>query len=68
MNEELRKKVEERILNSPHVVILGAGASRAACPDGDKNGEILPLMDDFIEVLELDNLKELNLDSQYTNF
>lgn len=68
MNEELRKKVEERILNSPHVVILGAGASRTACPDGDKNGEILPLMDDFIEVLELDNLKELNLDSQYTNF
>ncbi len=35
----------------PHVVILGAGASRAACPEGDKNGEKLPLMKDLAEVV-----------------
>ena len=27
---------------SPHVVILGAGASLAALPNGDKNGHQLP--------------------------
>src|SRR5436190_220154 len=28
----------------PHVVILGAGASLASLPNGDKNGKSLPLM------------------------
>ena len=37
----------------PHVVILGAGASRAACPDGDVDGRILPLMNDFMSVTGL---------------
>jgi hypothetical protein len=32
------------------VVILGAGASRACCPNGDKNGLKLPLMNDFIRI------------------
>jgi hypothetical protein len=34
-------------MRRPHVLVLGAGASRAACPNGDKNGKILPLMTDF---------------------
>lgn len=38
----------------PHVVILGAGASRAACPTGDKRGQTLPLMNDLIEILDLE--------------
>lgn len=47
--------------HSPHVVILGAGASRACCPDGDKFHQKLPLMNDFIETLNLKNIiKELN--------
>lgn len=37
----------------PHVVVLGAGASRAAFPNGDAHGHQLPLMDDLIEILEL---------------
>lgn len=37
----------------PHVVILGAGASRAAFPSGDANGKRLPLMDDLVEVVGL---------------
>lgn len=40
--------------DSPHVVILGAGASRAACPDGDAEGRRLPLMNDLVEVLDLE--------------
>jgi hypothetical protein len=36
-------------LERPHVVLLGAGASRAAFPRGDRNGKRLPLMVDFFE-------------------
>jgi len=36
-----------------HVVILGAGASRAAFPTGDPNGNRLPVMADMVEVLHL---------------
>lgn len=40
----------------PHVVILGAGASLASFPDGDKNGKKLPLMNDLIEVAKLNEV------------
>ena len=43
-------------MQRPHVVILGAGASVAACPDGDKNGRRLPTMENFVEILRLDAL------------
>lgn len=36
-----------------HLVVLGAGASRAAFPNGDRNGRKLPLMADFVETLDL---------------
>jgi hypothetical protein len=39
--------------HSPHVVILGAGASLAACPNGDAYGRRLPLMRSFVEVVGL---------------
>ena len=41
-----------------HVVLLGAGASRAAFPDGDGTGRQLPLMDDFVNVLGLHSFVE----------
>lgn len=51
---------EEEIANPrdvrPHVVLLGAGASRAAAPDGDANGRRLPVMADFVETLGLGSL------------
>jgi len=31
-----------------HVVILGAGASRAVLPNGDTNGKKLPVMDGLL--------------------
>lgn len=37
----------------PHVVLLGAGASCAAFPDGDRNGRKLPLLNDFVDVIDL---------------
>jgi len=43
-----RLDIKTKINHSPHVIILGAGASRACCPSGDKNGHHLPLMADFV--------------------
>src|SRR5579864_8562223 len=47
-------------MQRPHVVILGAGASVAACLDGDKNGRRLPTMDNFVEILGLGGLLAKN--------
>lgn len=53
----------------PHIVILGAGASRAACPLGDANGNKLPLMIDLVETLELEKkLDEANIYYDGINF
>jgi hypothetical protein len=42
--------------SDPHVVILGAGASRAACPSGDRHGRKLPVMADLVDVVGLGDL------------
>ena len=42
----------------PHIVLLGAGASRAAFPNGDAAGRTLPVMDDLVDVVELRPLVE----------
>lgn len=47
------QEVADIKMGRPHVVVLGAGASRATCPTGDKNNKILPLMKDFTEVVGL---------------
>lgn len=44
----------------PHVVILGAGASRAAFPKGELTGKKLPLMADLVEVVGINELLESN--------
>ena len=41
---------------APHVVILGAGASLAAFPNGDSAGRLLPLMRNLIEIVGLEPL------------
>ncbi len=45
----------------PHVVILGAGASVAAFPQGDANGQKLPMMADFVDVVS--DLRDLLVSS-----
>ncbi len=57
MTSDSEMSVEEEVgevrIERPHLVILGAGASRATCPEGDQNGRILPLMSDFVDVVGL---------------
>lgn len=56
-------------VKKPHVVILGAGASLAALPNGDKDGRKLPLMNNFVEILNLSPvLGKTNVDFEDKNF
>ena len=65
---------KSQLVNNPeklsgHVVILGAGASVAAFPDGDANGKRLPMMDNFIEMLGLELvLEQAGVKKKYRNF
>lgn len=56
-------------LDKPHLVLIGAGASRAALPNGDRNGWHLPLMADFVSTLRLEPLlRELGVTDPARNF
>lgn len=55
-NELNRYTIQEPRVGRPHLVILGAGASRAALVNGDKTGHKLPLMCDLIETIGLGDL------------
>lgn len=60
----------------PHVVLIGAGASKAALPHGDKHGRPVPLLRDVAEGLSLvdlfpDDLKALaaaDFEAAYSRF
>lgn len=53
----------------PHLVIIGAGASRAAFPHGERNGHRLPLMVDFAEIVPVAPvLQESGVDWRGKNF
>jgi hypothetical protein len=56
VQEEIASPKSER----HHVVILGAGASRAAFPIGDRNGQKLPVIKDFVDVVGLADLLAAN--------
>lgn len=51
-------QIGDTSMGRPHLVILGAGASRAAFPQGDRNGHLLPLMNDLVDVVGLGPLLE----------
>jgi hypothetical protein len=56
-------RVDKNANDSPHVVILGAGASVASFPRGDRHGRRLPVMANFVDVVGLRPLfRELGLD------
>ena len=70
---DLDMTVDEEIarveFGRPHVVILGAGASLAAFPDGEGTGRRLPVMSNFAETLGLEpQLDALGLDHRARNF
>jgi hypothetical protein len=62
-------EISDVSMERPHVVILGAGASKAAFPEGDKNGKRLPLMKDLVEVVGLTPLlKKAGIGAYNNNF
>jgi hypothetical protein len=69
--------MEERTYNRyeincqrPHLVLLGAGASLAAFPNGEKNGLKLPLMNNFVETVDglSDCFNKCGIDHKGQNF
>lgn len=63
------QEIQQIEIMKPHLVILGAGASRASFPHGDRNERILPLMDDFIDILNLSpTLGKTNIEYTNNNF
>jgi hypothetical protein len=61
--------INTNINHSPHVVILGAGASLACFPHGDASGQRLPLMNNFVEVVGLRPIIEAaGLSAEIDNF
>lgn len=52
----VQQEVDDISMGKPHVVLLGAGASRAALPHGDKNGRPVPLLRDVAAELKLADL------------
>ena len=55
MNMQYNKQDEiaDVSMKRPHVVLLGAGASKAALPNGDNNRRKVPVMKDLIEIVGL---------------
>jgi hypothetical protein len=56
----VRELAEDSSCGRPHVVILGAGASAATLPDGDRDGNKVPLMPDLTEALGLESILDTN--------
>lgn len=56
MEVSVEEEISQIKVGKPHVVILGAGASYAAFPCGEKNGIKLPLMKNLVETLGLQDL------------
>ena len=68
MSPEKANEYERLMKNRPHVVILGAGATMAAIPNGDKNGRKSSVMNGFIESLGMtETLKEVKLQTSSNN-
>jgi hypothetical protein len=57
-------------IQRPHLVLLGAGASVAAFPEGEKNGLKLPLMNNFVETVAglADYFDKCGIDYKGKNF
>lgn len=64
-----RDSALEPTFGRPHLVILGAGASLQAFPNGDKHGRQLPLMNNLVEVVGLHGvLDKAKVRGDRTNF
>ncbi len=62
-------EIENADFGRPHVVLLGAGASYAAFPNGDRNGKRLPLLKDFVDIIGLEvEMKTAGVAPPYSDF
>jgi hypothetical protein len=52
----IEREITDVRMQKPHFVLLGAGDSKAALPDGDKNGRAVPLLREVSEELSLVDL------------
>ena len=69
MERTIADEIADVSIGRPHVVILGAGASRAALPTGDRQRRRLPAMTDFVEVVGLQQmLDEAGIEWRNRNF
>lgn len=67
-SQEIEELYRNYILSRPHVVILGAGATIAAIPNGDKFGKRCSVMQGFIDNLGLRSiLREVELETKSDN-
>lgn len=55
-DKEIEENYKRYVLGRPHIVILGAGATMAAIPNGDRNGKRCSVMKGFIENMGLTDL------------
>lgn len=70
----VQELIEDTRIGAPHVVILGAGASKQALPDGDINGNSLPLMKELVVTIGLQDecdkydikYKDINFEDIYS--
>jgi len=56
MHVTSKRLVEEPLVRYRHVVLLGAGASRAAFPNGDAASRRIPVMNDLVDIIGLQPL------------
>lgn len=56
MEVSVEQEIKQLRMGRSHVVILGAGASYAAFPEGDRNGARLPLMNNLVDIVGLSDL------------
>lgn len=69
MEVSVEDEIRQVEMRRPHVVILGAGASRAAFPNGERNGRQLPLMADFTQIVPVgDVFKRIGIDPADQDF
>ncbi len=69
MEKSVADEVAQVSTGRPHVVLLGAGASRAAFPNGERNGRLLPLMLDFADIVPVaDIFAEAGIPLRTRNF
>ena len=65
----MEQEIKQIQMGKPHVGILGAGASYTAFLNGDKNSVRLPLMNNFVDILDLNNLlSKTGIDFKTDNF